>query len=136
MLRAEFTIHGKPFAKQRHRTTKTGHTYTPKGTVSFESVVREIGAKAFEEPLKGPVKMCIHACFQIPKSRMKGKDKLIPGQYHIQKPDSDNLQKAIGDGLNRIAFVDDCQVAIAHCRKTWGTEEYTTVAIYELEDNV
>ena len=64
----QLIIPGKPFAKQRPRMTKRGHTYTPKPTVEFESVVREIAALKFSEPFTGPVRVHITAMFEMPKS--------------------------------------------------------------------
>ena len=37
----KLTIPGEPCAKQRPRTTKQGHTYTPQKTVNYETLVYE-----------------------------------------------------------------------------------------------
>ncbi len=40
-------------------------------------------------------------------------------EHHTQKPDIDNLLKALMDGLAP-AYVDDCQVASCTCTKRWA----------------
>lgn len=124
-----FTIPGKPFAKQRPRMTRSGVAFTPKETVSFERTVGQIGLQHFSEPLLGPVSVRIEAVFEIPKSWSRKKSAEAHGAPHIQRPDLDNCMKAILDGLNRIAFADDSQVAEMVLRKRWGDVAGTTVWI-------
>ena len=103
----QFTIPGKPFAKQRPRATVAAgraRVYTPKETVSFE----------------------------IPRSWSKRKQAEAIGQHHTQKPDCDNIEKACADGLSRIAWADDCQVADARCVKRWGRYAETYVQVEAL----
>ena len=50
-------------------------------------------------------------------------------QFHTQKPDLDNLEKAILDGLNRIAFADDSQVALVYKLKRWDMTSRTVVSV-------
>lgn len=127
-----FTIHGKPFAKQRPRFSR-GRTYTPKETVSFERAVGQIAKPLFARPFSGPIKMTILASFAPPKSWSQKKKREHLGKYHTQRPDKDNLEKAICDGLNRIAFEDDAQVAWSDTRKVWGPEARTVVMIEALD---
>lgn len=132
-MEVTFTIHGKPFAKQRPRHGK-GFTYTPKETVSFEQKVGQIALEHFPEPLTGSVKVTILATFQPAKSWSKKKTAEHLGTYHTQRPDLDNIEKAILDGLNRIAFADDGQVAWVEKRKVWGPEARTVVRIEALTE--
>jgi len=126
-----FEIPGKPFAKQRPRYSKWG-AYTPKETVKFEDTVRSYGHENFKEPMTGPVRVDVLATFQPAKSWSKKKTSDHLGCYHVQKPDGDNLIKAILDGLNRVAFRDDSQVAEQFVRKVWGPEAKTVVIITPL----
>lgn len=124
-----FTIPGKPFAKQRARATRMGRVYTPKETVSFERTVGQIAALHFPEPLTGPVRVSIYATFKPAASWSKKKVAAHLARPHTQRPDLDNCAKAILDGLNRIAWADDGQVADLHVRKIWGPEARTVVTV-------
>ena len=130
-----FTIAGKPFAKQRPRVAKFGthaRVYTPKETVSFERTVGQVALPHFPSPMSGPVKLTMIAVFQ-PADSWSGKRKRDAlGQPHTQKPDLDNCLKAIKDGLNRIAWGDDAQVAEVAVRKVWGETECTIITIEPL----
>lgn len=127
-----FTIPGKPFAKQRPRSTRQGRVYTPKETVSFERTVGQIAAQHFQEPLTGPVRVTILATFQPAKSWSKRKVAEHMSRPHTQRPDLDNCAKAILDGLNRIAWADDGQVASMEVRKVWGPAAQTVVFVEEM----
>ena len=57
----------------------------------------------------------------IPKSRRTGKDRVEPGQPHQQKPDWDNLAKAVLDAWAKEARVnDDAHVWDVRAEKVWG----------------
>jgi len=58
--------------------------------------------------------------FSVPQSRMK---KLKEGDPHTQRPDLDNCQKSVLDGLNRVAWHDDSQVVQMHVMKVWTKGE-------------
>ena len=124
-----FTIPGKPFGKQRPRATRQGRMYTPAQTVAFETVVRQVGIEHFPTPLVGPVRVTIIATFIPAASWSKAKRAENLHRPHTQKPDLDNCAKAILDGLNRIAFADDGQVAEISARKVWGIVEQTVVHV-------
>lgn len=124
-----FVIPGKPFAKQRPRATRHGRVYTPAATVSFERTVGQIALEHFPAPIRGPVRIEICATFQPAKSWSKAKTAEHINRPHMQRPDLDNCQKAILDGLNRIAFEDDGQVAEIFCRKVWGPHAQTVVKV-------
>jgi len=124
-----FTIPGKPFAKQRPRATRQGRVFTPKETVSFARQVGAIAAPIFAQPITGPIRLTVIATFEIPKSWPKKKAAAHINGYHTQRPDGDNILKAIKDGLNRIAWADDAQVAEATIRKMWGPAAQTVVFV-------
>lgn len=132
-----FTIPGKPFAKRRHRAAFNRHlgrvmTYDDAGNISFERQVGTIAAPFFPFPLTGPVLLSLVAVFQPATSLSKAKRAALLGTYHTQKPDRDNLLKSVKDGLNRIAWADDAQVADGICVKVWGEVAETRVIIEPL----
>lgn len=127
-----FTIPGKPFGKQRPRATRQGRIYTPKETVSFERVVGQIAKPMFAAPLDGPVHIEVLAVFEPAASWSQKKRAAALGAPHIQKPDLDNCLKALKDGLNRIAWADDSQVASIDCRKVWGARAETVITVRAL----
>ena len=63
--------------------------------VAFEKAVRGIAAPYFPAPFHGPVKVTVWATFQPPKSWTKKKTAANINTQHIQRPDLDNLAKAI-----------------------------------------
>jgi len=126
-------IPGKPFAKQRPRFSRaSGTAYTPAATVSFERVVQQLAALRIPAPLEGPVSITIYATFAPPPSWPKRKVEAHLHRPHTQRPDLDNIGKAIMDGLNRIAWADDAQVAEMMVRKVWGTTPQTVVIIRKI----
>ena len=92
-------VSGDPIPKGRPRTTKTGHTYTPKRTKEYEA---EIGG----EWLK-----------LRPSSRVPfvgGVRVLIQVRERIHAADLDNYVKIALDALNGLAWADDKQVEVLH----------------------
>lgn len=127
-----FTIPGKPFAKQRHRTTRQGFTRTPAATVNYERVVGLLAMQHFPQPLAGPVRLRIEATFE-PSASWSGKKKREAlGTPHTFKPDMDNCCKSVLDGLNRIAWADDSQVAEIVATKRWGETAQVVVTVEAL----
>lgn len=130
MSGATFTIPGKPFAKQRPRFSRqSGRAFTPNETVSFEQTVGNVALPHFPVPIDGPVRVTIWATFEPAKSWPKKKTAALLNRPHTQKPDLDNIAKAICDGLNRIAFSDDSQIAEIQSRKVWGPVARTVVTV-------
>ncbi len=124
----KFQINARPQPKERHRTTKKGHRYTPQRTINFElTVAAEFRAQhPFHEILTGPVGMSVDIQFRQPKTVEKG-------YWHTNPGDATNIVKAIEDGLNRVAWADDRQVALLHVIKHWGDSDRIIVSIWPLE---
>lgn len=121
-----FTILAQTRPKQRHRTnTKTGHTYTPKKTEVFEQIVRNEWERAGCIRLSdGPILLVVTAYFPRPKYHFNAKGELnkkgLEAIYPIVHPDWDNIGKIVSDALNKFAWHDDKQIAIAITMKKWG----------------
>ena len=122
-----FIIPGKPQPKQRPRVTSRG-TYTPQATVDYERLVGwQCRSVHKGKPLTQAVKMTVRMFFKLPKRTVKEK-----GDWHIQKPDTTNVVKAIEDGLNGIAYVDDSQIAYSIVTKQWSDQDYVYVELEEI----
>lgn len=135
-----FFIPGKPFAKKRARSfynKRMGRAVTVNDpdNRTFEQAVAAIAVPLFSEPMQGPVSVEVTATFAPAASWSKKRRAEAMGQYHTQKPDADNILKAVKDGLNRIAWADDCQVAETICRKVWGDLEGTAVRVVPARDD-
>lgn len=128
----EFTVPGQPIGKARPRATSVNgraRMYTPKTTADYEKVVASEAKPLFPEPLACAVRLRVVAFFAMPKSWSKRKREALEGQFHTQKPDADNVLKAIKDGLNDVAWIDDCQVCDARVVKRWARHGETFVQI-------
>ena len=87
----------------------------------------------FPAPMPGPVRLIIMATFAPAASWSKKKAAALLHRPHTQKPDLDNIAKAVSDGLNRIAFADDSAIADLQCRKVWGIVAQTVVIVEPIE---
>lgn len=117
-------VPGLPKGKGRPRFVRaSGRVYSPSETVSYEGMLRQIGAleMAGRPPLEGPIALTMQAVFPIPASWSKRKKALaLTGEIRpTGKPDIDNLIKVI-DGLNGIVFRDDAQVWRVEASKVYG----------------
>ena len=134
-----FKIEGLPKGKGRPRFARSGHTYTPDTTRKYEALVTArakeamIGKRKIEKP--NAVRVDILAIFPVPSSwSKKRRIAALQGvEHHVSKPDLDNVQKAILDGMNGIVFEDDSQVIDSRTRKAYGPEPGVKVFIDEVK---
>lgn len=133
----EFEIQGEPKGKERPRFTKSGHTYTPKTTRSYE---RLISSTAQSEAIKlGYIKPAPDSALRIEISALmpirdswtrKKKIKALLGEISpTSKPDLDNIAKTICDALNGILYDDDKQITEMVLKKTFVIPEQTKTII-------
>ena len=107
-----FTIPGPPVGKERPRVTGK-RTYTAPRTAAYEEWIRLHARNARVQMQEGPLKLTLVHAKQVPASwSKKRKAAALAGIYATGMPDLDNVVKAILDGLNRIAWRDDSQVAV------------------------
>ena len=130
MQRVTFTVSGKPYAKKRPRFSRqTGRAYDPNENAVAEASIGTIALPLFPVAATGPIALEIVATFAVPKSWSKAKTAALIHRPHTQKPDGDNLMKAVKDALNHIAWADDGQVYDARVRKVWGLVNQTVVTV-------
>ena len=131
----KFEIPGPLFGKARPRKGKFS-LYDPASNQEYEAKVREayLQARGICDPTRSPVILQIEAYYPIPKSarRKRLEDKIKPGDIYIGKPDVDNIQKSVMDGLNNVAYVDDAQVFDARCIRRYADEPGVKVTLITL----
>ena len=114
-MRVSFVVEGEPVPKARPRTVRKGGrtwSYTPKRVSKWENAVREEALKHFESPFNGPVALSLVFYLKRPKSRRRE-------NYVVTTPDMDNLEKAVLDGLNEVAYEDDKLVVVKNTVKLY-----------------
>jgi Holliday junction resolvase RusA-like endonuclease len=112
-----FFIPGPPRGKGRPKFSARGgivRTYTDEQTASYENLVALAAKRAMgdTDPISEACAVYIRAEFEVPKSvSAKKREQMLEGEIEpTKKPDLDNIAKAVLDGLNKVAFVDDVLV--------------------------
>lgn len=138
-MQISFSIPGRPSGKERPRfNAETGSVYTTRETIEDERAIARAykAATIGRRPLTGPVKLTVIAVFAIPPSWPKRlREEAATGQvWHVARGqlDLDNAIKLVSDALNKIAFVDDAQVAVITCGKRYGHPERMDITIEAL----
>ncbi len=125
MQHVYFEVKGDPVPKARARTVRKGGrtwSFTPKKAAAWEKTVKEEAVKHFDKPLTGPIQVSMIFHMDRPKSRRK--DIWVP-----TTPDLDNLEKAILDALNGVAYEDDRYVVAKNAQKRYIRREEPRVCI-------
>lgn len=116
-------VHGKGRPRFSLRTKSS---YTDPKTRKYERDIRLLCGKAMKEagimhPTDRPVCVSITAFFKVPKSGTKAQREakrqnlIVPG-----RPDIDNIAKAVFDGMNGVAYLDDQQIQSAQISKMYS----------------
>lgn len=122
-----FVVPGEPQGKGRARVGKVGghaRMFTPAKTVAYEGLVALAAQSAIGAavPFSGPLAVEIEAVHTVPASWSKKRrnDALCGDVHPTTKPDIDNIVKAIADGGNGVAWVDDKQIVRLATMKRYG----------------
>ena len=132
-----FSVPGEPAGKQRPRFMRSGHVYTPKKTHDYEMLVAQT-YKAQHGKWYGtqPIRLKVVAYFEPPKSMSKKRKVQILSFHPTKRPDMDNIVKIVMDGLNGIAYKDDCQVWKVEAEKLYGLDGHVVVSLEADEPEV
>ncbi len=119
----------EPKAKGRPRVGARGNVYTPYSTRAYESAIR-IECRSYMKrrrykQITGAARVFLSFHFKRPKSH-KGVD-----YPHTQKPDIDNLIKAVLDGMNGTVYHDDCQIVELSATKSFADADSVTICVSE-----
>jgi len=139
--RLAFDIPDAPVAKARARVTfKNGkpHAYTPSKTAAAEERIQLWAMRAIEDAIgkratlpmfTGPLALIVRVFLRPPKSIPK---RMIGQARPAVRPDIDNYQKLVFDGLSRAgvwrddAQIVDCQISK---RYVWDRPPYWDIVI-------
>ena len=126
-----FYVNGEPVAQPRHRIASRGRfatAYIPKSHAihawkwAIEEEARREAERIGWVPLKGePLAVVMWFYFRQPKSNNT--------RHHVQRPDLDNLAKAVLDALHGIAFLDDACVVDLRLQKEWANQSGLEVEV-------
>ena len=129
-----FTVPGEPVAKGRARSfVRNGHVahYTPEKTARYENLVKLAAERAMAggAPMSAALRLTVDAVFTIPASWSNKRRAAARGTPVTKRPDLDNVVKAIKDGCNGVAWVDDSQCTFLHASKVYGETPRVDVRI-------
>lgn len=119
-----FQVIGKPRGKARPRFDgRHKRTFTPSSTAEYERLVRQayISSGGYLLSETAPIKIMIVAQFKKAVSSKK--------EAPTMKPDNDNIEKAVCDALNGIAYKDDSQIVHSEVRKVWAKDGIPKVTV-------
>jgi Holliday junction resolvase RusA-like endonuclease len=116
--------------KARPRLSRYG-VYTPKKTTDYEKLIRETfteqNPKINSNLLDCNIIANIVVGYQVPVSYSKKHKEQVMDKGYPQKPDLDNIAKAILDGLNGVAYTDDKQIVCMTVYKRYAEESFIEV---------
>ena len=129
-------IPGNPVAQPRHRVSSRGgfaRAYIPKRHPVHEYKRRIAEATKHWPVFVGPLNVVIELEFAMPQSWSRKRQEAMRQTWHTQKPDIDNVVKAILDAL-KDRWQDDVQVARLTVDKRWTdcAQGITRLEILEL----
>jgi Holliday junction resolvase RusA-like endonuclease len=109
---------GRPRARVKQIVVKgrkiyTGEVYTPAYSGYYEAQIRLLAllSNIWHMP-EGAVGILLFFCFKRP-DRLQKKSSPEGYLWRPQNPDTDNLEKAVWDALNGVAWTDDAQVTFS-----------------------
>lgn len=133
----EIVLLGAPMGKERVRTTREGHVYTPERTVNYESRLalaaqQVMGARPL---LEGPLRVDIVALMPIAESKpARWRAAAVAGSERpTKKPDYDNFAKIL-DALNLIVWTDDAQIVVGHIEKHYSAKPMLAVRVTQIRE--
>lgn len=133
-VRYTFLIPGEPVSQGRGRAcVVNGHAriFDPQKSRVWKALVQDHAKAAGVKPIEGPVAVAVLAIFTRPKTSYRVRDPR--GQEpRIQRPDLDNVLKAVTDGLNGVAWLDDAQIARLYGAKDTAGQGHPPGCVVEI----
>ena len=123
-----FSIPGEPQAKGRAKIVKIGgfsRMATPQKTVAYEGLIAHAAQQAMAgaQPVDFACQVQMSITVSVPASWSKKKRAaaLLGEVMPTKKPDTDNVVKAVFDGMNGVVWRDDVQAVDLFVRKRYGS---------------
>lgn len=120
----EFHVEGTPKPQPRTRRSKWGGVHTPSDAVGWRERLY-VAALPYRpaDPFRGAVEIELPFTFLRPQSHFNAAGNVSPkhaDERHLQRPDLDNLEKAVLDELEEMGFYrNDSQVWRVNKSKLW-----------------
>src|SRR5688500_16752540 len=133
MASYQFEIPGKPRAKQSARAVRTANGvrfFQPTEITNYHGRISALARQTIPAPLEGPIALRVSIVLQTPASWSKKRRALW--NPAVARPDLDNSLKALMDGLNGVAWLDDKQVVELAMTKAYGTRDAVIIHVREL----
>lgn len=129
-----FEVPGIAVPQARHRTTKTGHSYIPKPSNDYRSLLKLAASKAWGDkpPSEDMAELLVTVVLPPLKSFKKPVKQKLEAGGRIPKttrPDADNYLKQASDAVSGIIVADDAQFWKVMCRKFYGARPVMEVLI-------
>ncbi len=130
MINAEPKAQPRPKARAIKKGGKwIGSVYTPNTAKAWkEAVVLQMKKHAGTYAKGEPVKLHLIFYFRRPQSHFTSNGALTKNAretqiFHTQKPDFDNLEKAVADAINNAkVWHDDSQATVSLTEKVWSSD--------------
>lgn len=127
MTGVSFTVPGEPQAKGRAKIVKIGgfsRMATPAKTVAYEGLIAHAAQQAMgtATPMDCACQVQMIITVSVPASWSKKKQAaaLAAQVLPTKKPDTDNVVKAVFDGMSGVVWRDDVQAVDLFVRKRYG----------------
>jgi len=131
-----FFIPARPVPKQSYRASRFGG-YQPKRVTDFKKLAMSYARAAAKNQgwreATGPLRLSLTFRFRCPSSARKA-EKIVE-RWHTKRPDLDNIEKAVTDGIAVALMDDDSLVCSKRSRKIiskFGDEEGISVTLETL----
>ena len=125
------SINLKPFPTPRPRFSKFG-TYNPAAYTNYKKAFLLLTKRQCKTYFNGALKLEVTFFMQIPASLSKKKQRELIGQYHIKKPDTDNLLKTVKDSLEGTFYKNDSQICKVEAEKIYSDKPRVDFEIKEI----
>ena len=129
----KYIIPGNPIPLARPRIAQRGMwDDQKKQRIAFGLYIHRLHGN--NPPYTGPLSLDITFYMKLPLSKRDRKALTIQ-DFHIFKPDIDNLIKFVCDACTGVLFTDDCIVSTIIATKRYDSEPRTEFTIRSLKDS-